>query len=194
MNRLTPTLEEGMEPSRLWWLVALVGLLSVAAGVILIARPSHSLKALAVVFGIFLLLDGIIELVRSLGSAENRGLSAIIGVLGIIVGIALVRHPVQGVNAIGLLVGIWLVAGGAIRFIKAIVAAMHPLLQIVLAGVEIAAGVVILGNPHIGYTTLALVTGIWLVINGIGMVVLGRAIRGAESTFTAPTSVQSTTR
>jgi Short repeat of unknown function (DUF308) len=73
----------------------LVGLLSVVAGGILVAKPSHSLATLAVVLGIFLLIDGIIELVISFGHAEaDRALAAIVGLLAIVIGL-LIRHPNQ---------------------------------------------------------------------------------------------------
>ena len=76
----------------------IVGLASLVAGIILVLQPSKSLATLAVVVGIFFLIDGIVELVRSFGSAvENRGLAAIIGVLGVIVGIILIRHPTNAV-------------------------------------------------------------------------------------------------
>ena len=48
-----------------WWLLALVGVLSIAAGIIILLKPSDSLATLAVIAGIFLLLDGIIELAAS---------------------------------------------------------------------------------------------------------------------------------
>ena len=50
-------------PTGGWWLLLLVGALSVVAGVILLFKPSDSLATLAVIAGIFLLLDGILELV-----------------------------------------------------------------------------------------------------------------------------------
>src|SRR5262249_40426124 len=47
---------EAADPSWGWWLLVLVGVVSVAAGVILVLKPSHSLATLSVVFGIFLLI------------------------------------------------------------------------------------------------------------------------------------------
>ena len=49
-----------------WWLLLLVGVLSIAAGIIILIKPGDSLATLAVIAGIFLLLDGILELVASL--------------------------------------------------------------------------------------------------------------------------------
>src|SRR5437868_4283419 len=42
-----------------WWLLMIVGLLSIAAGVIVLTKPSESLATLAVVIGIFVLANGI---------------------------------------------------------------------------------------------------------------------------------------
>jgi hypothetical protein len=53
---------------------------------------------------VFVLLDSLYELVTSL-FAERGAVGALLGVLGIVIGILLIRHPVHGVLAVGLLVG-----------------------------------------------------------------------------------------
>jgi uncharacterized membrane protein HdeD (DUF308 family) len=173
---------DAMDVTRGWWLFLVIGITSLVAGVILVLKPSHSLATLAVVFGIFLLIDGILELVQSFGdSVDNRGLAAIVGILGIIVGLILIRHPTHAVSAIGLLIGIWLVAAGVVRLVRAFALGAVTFLRIVIALLEIAVGIVIISDPHIGYATLAIILGIWLIINGIGMIALGVAIRSARS-------------
>ncbi|MBV8948311.1 MAG: DUF308 domain-containing protein [Solirubrobacterales bacterium] len=167
------------EPRFAWWLFLLVGLLSVVAGGILVAKPSHSLATLAVVMGIFLLIDGIIELVLSLGRSEaNRALAAIVGLLTIVVGILLIRHPTHAVNAIGLIIGIWLVAAGVMRLLRAGVTG--GLLRAAIAVLEIVVGVVVVSDPHIGYATLAILVGIWLIVNGLAWIGLGFVVRTAR--------------
>ena len=89
-----------------WWLLLIVGVLSMAAGVIILLKPSNSLATLAVIAGIFLLLDGILELASSfMHSTRNRGSAALLGVLSAIVGVLLIRHPISGVAAVALLIG-----------------------------------------------------------------------------------------
>lgn len=171
---------EARMPSWVWWVPLVVGALSVAAGVILVLKPSNSLATLAVIFGIFLLVDGIGELIASFGDrVENRTLAAILGVLAVVVGIALIRHPFHGVIAIGLLIGIWLVAAGVVRLIRALVVSARPVLGVLVAVLEVVIGIVIVSEPHIGYTTLAVITGIWLILSGIGTVALGMTLRRA---------------
>jgi uncharacterized membrane protein HdeD (DUF308 family) len=182
MQRVDLADDRASELAWAWWLMVLIGVVSLIVGVILLTEPSHSLQTLAVIVGIFLLLDGIVELIRSFGhSVENRALAAIVGVLGIIVGIALIRHPFHGVNAIGLLFGIWLVAAGVIRLVRALAVPGHRLLNLLIAGVDLVAGIVIVSNPHIGYTALAIIGGIWLIISGFGTIALGIALRSGPA-------------
>jgi hypothetical protein len=76
-----------------WWLIVLVGVLSILAGVIVLAEPGNSLATLAVIAGIYLLLDGILELIASfMRSTENRGLMALLGVLTAVIGVLLIRE------------------------------------------------------------------------------------------------------
>ncbi|HEY1592655.1 MAG TPA: DUF308 domain-containing protein [Solirubrobacteraceae bacterium] len=178
--RLVEADEGGSPPSWAWWVTLLVGLLSLAAGIILVFKPSNSLATLAVIFGIFLLIDGIAELVASIaGRVDNRALAAILGVLGIVIGIVLIRHPFHGVTAIGLLIGIWLVAAGVVRFVRSLAVGTRPVLGVLIALLEIFVGIAVVANPHIGYATLAILTGIWLILSGIGTIALGVEIRRA---------------
>ncbi len=172
---------DALEISQAWWLLIIVGIASLVAGAILVAKPSNSLATLAVVFGIFLLIDGIVELIESFGhSIENRGLAAVIGILGIVIGIILIRHPTHAVTAIGLLIGIWLVATGAVSLARAIATGSWGLLWLLIAVLKIAVGIAIVADPHIGYATLAVLSGIWLIVNGISAIVLGLGLRSVR--------------
>jgi PKD domain/Short repeat of unknown function (DUF308) len=103
-----------------WWLALLIGALSIVAGVIVILKPSNSLSTLAVILGIFILIDGIFEIAGTiLGETESRGLLAVIGTLSVIAGVLLISHPLGGVRAVALLLGIWLIAAGVVRLISA---------------------------------------------------------------------------
>jgi len=157
-----------------WWLVLLVGTLSVIAGVIILFKPSESLATLAVIAGIFVLVDGIVELTASFSrQTQSRGLVAVLGVLSAIVGILLIRHPISGVVAVALLIGIWLVAVGVVRLALAFEFREQRAWNIVVAAVEIIAGIVIVSSPDIGFATLAVLAGIAFILNGIGLLGLG---------------------
>jgi uncharacterized membrane protein HdeD (DUF308 family) len=167
------TNEEMYESTSAWWLFVLFGVVSIAAGVIVLAKPSNSLTTLAVIAGIFVLADGIFDLAVSLKRrTENRGLAALLGVLGVVVGVLLIRHPIGGVLAVALLIGIWLVAIGVVRLIGAF-DGEHRAWNLMVALIEMVAGIVIVSTPPIGFATLALLVGIAFIANGVGVFAIG---------------------
>jgi uncharacterized membrane protein HdeD (DUF308 family) len=166
--------EEVKELTWGWWLLALVGLLSVVAGVVILFKPGDSLATLAVIAGIFLLVDGILELASSFSRrTANRGMVAVFGVITAVVGVLLIRHPIGGVAAVALLIGLWLIAVGVIRFVTAFDEWEHRGWHALAGVLELIAGIVIVANPNIGFATLAVLVGIGFILNGFAMAALG---------------------
>ena len=91
-------------------------------------------------------------------------------------GILLIRHPSGAVTAIGLLIGIWMVAAGVVRLVRALVVGRRPVLGVLVALLEVLVGIAIVSDPHIGYATLAVLIGIWLILSGLGTIAIGVAI------------------
>jgi uncharacterized membrane protein HdeD (DUF308 family) len=170
-----------------WWLVLLAGVISIAVGVALLLKPGDSLETLAVIAGIFVLVDGLIELAASLfHGTQSRGMVALLGVLSVIVGVLLIRHPISGITAIALLIAIWLIAAGVVRIVAAF-EVDGPRGWGIFAGlVAMAAGTVIIVDPSIGYTTLALLAGIAFIAHGIGLSALGWGMRELRHEAAAP--------
>jgi uncharacterized membrane protein HdeD (DUF308 family) len=168
-----------------WWLSLLIGALAVVAGIIVLLKPSNSLTTLAVVSGILILVDGIVELVAAvIGGSENRGLMAVIGALSVIAGVLLIRHPLGGVKAVALVLGIWLIAAGVVRFVAALVVPGGRAWRICVALVLAIFGIIIVSSPHIGYATLALLTGVCFIGYGLAMLAVGwtmHAVRHAPA-------------
>ena len=172
MNMQSPA-EDVREATSAWWLLVLIGLLAIAAGVVVLLKPEHSLSTLAVISGIFVLASGIFDIAISFSRrTPNRGLAAVMGALSAVVGVLLIRHPIGGVLFVALLIGIWLIAVGVVRFVEAFDSDQR-FWQIVVAVIEIAAGVVIVATPPIGFATLALLTGIAFIVYGVAIFALG---------------------
>jgi uncharacterized membrane protein HdeD (DUF308 family) len=170
-----------------WWLLALVGVLSIAAGITILIKPGDSLATLAVIAGIFLLVDGILELAASLlNGTPSRGSLALLGVLTAIVGVLLIRHPIGGIAAVALLIGIWLIAVGLLRVIAAFDVDEDRGWNIFAGAVELLAGIVIVSDPNIGFATLALLVGIAFILNGMGMFALGWSLHTVRREVATP--------
>jgi uncharacterized membrane protein HdeD (DUF308 family) len=175
------TAEQAHAIATVWWVPLVLGLLSAAAGVIVLIKPDNSLKAITVVIGIFILLDGIMQVYMGLRHrVENSTMVALIGVLDLIIGIILIRHPIAGVTAVAILIGIWLAAAGVLRLIVAFETQGDRLGAILVGGIELIAGIVIIANPNIRLATLAVLVGIAFILNGIALIVLAIGMRSLK--------------
>ena len=93
----------------LWKAKLASGLIALALGVVVLVWPGPSILVAAVLFGLFLVLSGIIELVFALTldvSVGNRILLLISGALSLILGVLAFRHFGQGYAV--LLLAIWI--------------------------------------------------------------------------------------
>ena len=161
-----------------WWLLLLLGVLGIVAGIVVLLVPNDSLATLAVVSGVFLLVDGVFELVSALGrGVEHRGLLVVVGLLSIIAGVILVRHPFGAVVAFALLVGLWLITIGILRVFEAFSTPERRGWSLVVALLEVIAGVVIVAVPDIGLATLAVFIGISFILRGVAMCAVGWGLR-----------------
>jgi len=109
--------------ARNWWLFLLRGLAAIAFGVLSLIWPGLSLVTLVLLFGAYSLADGVFALAAAIvgrGNAELRWWLALVGLLGIAVGIATFLWP--GLTALTLLYFIagWVVATGLLQIIGAI--------------------------------------------------------------------------
>lgn len=176
-----------LELARAWWLILITGILCIAAGIIVLAAPDISLATLAVVAGVFLLIDGIVDVLGSLSKqAEHRGVLALLGILTVVVGVVLVRHPGTAIVAIALLIGIWLIARGIVHFIEAFLTVDGRAWMLLVAAVELVAGIVIVSAPGIGVATLAILVGIAFILRGILSCVLAFALRNVKKALSEP--------
>jgi uncharacterized membrane protein HdeD (DUF308 family) len=179
--------DEGRTATWGWWLLVLTGAISIVAGVIILFKPGDSLETLAVIAGIFLLVDGLLELTAALfQGTQSRGMVALLGVLTAIVGVLLIRHPIAGVAAVALLIGIWLITIGVVRFVAAFEVAEARGWNIVVGLIELIAGIAIIVDPEIGFATLALLVGIAFILNGMGLTALGWGLRELRREVAAP--------
>src|ERR671920_271307 len=97
--------------SRNWWLVALRGLAAIVFGVLAFVWPAITLWALVLLFGAYMLVEGIFAIVaavRAAGREARWWLLLIEGVLGVLAG--LVGFLLPGITALAV---VYLVAAGA---------------------------------------------------------------------------------
>ncbi|HLY13131.1 MAG TPA: HdeD family acid-resistance protein [Candidatus Limnocylindrales bacterium] len=173
--------------ARNWWLVEIRGVAAIAFGVLAFVWPGLTLLVLVTLFAAYMLIDGVALLV-SLRRAEpattgHRLTVAVMGILGVAVGIATIFWP--GITALALLylVAFWAITLGLTQVIAAIRLRreISGELWFVIGGLlTIAFGVLILAFPGTGLLSLIWLVGIWAIVFGITNLVLAWRLRGVH--------------
>jgi uncharacterized membrane protein HdeD (DUF308 family) len=158
----------------LWWLFALFGVVTLGVGVFFVVSPHETLSTFTVIAGIFLLVDGVLAILGSIfGKGDARGLLALIGVLSAIAGLVLVKKPFDTLVAFTVIVGIWFVVAGGVRFVVALASREGRGGNLLSAIFDLIAGIVILSWPDLSLSTLAVIIGIALILRGLFFIASG---------------------
>ncbi len=166
------------------WLLSF-GVLTLLAGVAAVAWPGPTVIAIAVLFGIQLVVAGIFQFVGAFAGSDLTGgvrvMSAVLGLLAFVVGLYAVRHVLVTVVALALLLGIFWVVNGFVEIFNALAGRDNPHRGWTgfMGVLSILAGIVVLAYPGITLVTLALVLGVWLIIYGVMEIGLAFRVRSA---------------
>lgn len=161
-----------------WWLFLLIGLVSTIAGVLAIAYPDLTLLAIGIFAGVSLLFLGSMDIVDAIaGTPESRALSTIVGVLSLLAGLICLRRPGESLLAIVIVLGIYLVVAGVIRFVRSFSEREDRALLMAMAILDVILGILILSLPGLSLVTLAVLFAISLLAHGIFSIILAFRLR-----------------
>ncbi len=174
----TSAVRELRDLSSLWWLLALFGVVTLGVGIFFVVSPDETLSTFTVIAGIFLLIDGVLAILGSIiGKGEGRGLLALIGVLSVIAGLVLIKKPFDTLVVFALIIGVWFVVAGIVRFVTAIASPEGRGGNILVSIFDLIAGIVILSWPDLSLKTLAVILGIVLIVRGMIFIAAGFELR-----------------
>jgi len=163
-----------------WQATLVAGIVTLILGLIVSFHPSTSLNVIAVLIGLLLIISGVFHLIRMFSSAEShRVWLGISGLLLITLGVVLVRHLHLTVAVIGLIVGIsWIVQG-----LSALAVSLGGELRegrgwwIFFGIVSLIGGIVVTAFPTNSVTVLAVLVGIWFIVEGLLEIISAFMIR-----------------
>ncbi len=175
-----PELEAVRAVAKAWWLGLIVGLITLAGGIVLVAYPGPTLTVIALLVGIELLIGGLFLIVGALGHpAGSRVWGVLGGSLAVIAGVIVLRHPSGSILVVALAVGIYLILSGVLRLVGAFETREGRGWLVFAALIDLVLGIVIVSWPCFGITTLAIVLGIVLIVRGLALIVIAFALRAA---------------
>lgn len=165
-----------------WWLFLLRGLAAIAFGVIALFMPGVGLATLVILYGAYAFADGVMALVAAFSGEmkDKRWWLALIGVLGLAVGVLTLMMP--GVTALVLLyfIGFWSIAIGVMQIIGAIQVRKEIDNEwwLVAGGVlSVLFGLIIIVMPGAGALGLVWAIATFAIIYGVTLVALSFRLR-----------------
>ncbi|MEU9212703.1 HdeD family acid-resistance protein [Streptomyces sp. NPDC048415] len=165
-----------------WQTVLVAGIAALVLGVMVLVWPGASLLAAGVLFGLYLLVSGVLQLAAAFGThaaTSLRVMAFISGAVSILLGLFCFRGAMQSILLLALWIGIgWLFRG----ITQTLAAASDPSVpargwQVFLGIVSFLAGIVLIVSPFASVAVLTLVGGWWLVAVGIAEIVTAIRIR-----------------
>ncbi|MFD0331854.1 HdeD family acid-resistance protein [Streptacidiphilus monticola] len=153
------------------------------AGVIMLSWPEETLRVLAIIIGLQLLGTGLWRFVTAFShdraDGGSRVLYILLSLLAVLAGVLVLRHQLQTVGVLALIVGAYWLIGGLVTAFVAIGSRglPHRGLLLFLAGLGVVAGIVVLAYPVGTAVALARLLGLWLVLLGGFELIVAVAMR-----------------
>ncbi|MGX9790328.1 HdeD family acid-resistance protein [Mycobacterium sp. MMS18-G62] len=158
----------------LWKSMLGMGVVSLLLGIVILVWPGISISVAGALFGAYLLLSGIAQVIFAFSldvSGGERLLLFVSGGLSLVLGVLAFRHLGQGYAI--LLLAIWVGVGFMFQGVaETALAISYPALpgrgwHIFLGITSVIAGLVVLAWPFDSIVVLAVVAGAWLVALGV---------------------------
>ncbi|WP_329198829.1 MULTISPECIES: HdeD family acid-resistance protein [unclassified Streptomyces] len=161
-------------------------------GILVLVWPHETLHILAVIIGLQLLAAGVFRFVTAFSHGQEGGgrlAGVLVALLALLAGVLVLRHPMQTIGALSLILGVfWLLTGVLTAYVAiADRGIAHRGLFFGLGALGTVAGIVVLCFPVDSAVALTRLLGLWLVLLGVFEVVLAFALRSAtRSNRSAP--------
>jgi uncharacterized membrane protein HdeD (DUF308 family) len=178
-----------------WQATVVLGVITLVLGLIVTFYPSATLNVISALFGLLLIASGLFHLIRVFGGNEaHRVWMGISGLLLLVIGVVMLRHLHLTVALIGLIIGItWIVQGVIGLIVSFSGGAREGRGWWIFFGIfSLIGGIVIVAVPTESVKVLAVLIGIWFIIQGLFEIAGGLRIRqavrrtqGTDATVTA---------
>jgi uncharacterized membrane protein HdeD (DUF308 family) len=170
------------ETSNIWWAFLLQGLAGIVLGLMLITNPGATVIVMVQFLGFFWLFGGVMSLVRMFVDRATPWIwSLLSGLLGVLAGLIVLRHPLLAALTVPTVIVIVLGVEGLIMGVVEIIGGFKGggFGMFIIGALNIVIGLLLLSSPVAAAIAVPLVFGILLLIQGVGLVVWAFRVRSA---------------
>jgi len=171
-----------------WWLTMAGAAASVVLGIMVVAWPRATLLVGAMLFGVWLLIHGVIHVVNAVTATAVdvavRALTGVLGILFIVAGVVCLRNVLVSLLAVATVIGATWLIGGIVALVSALSGQHSDATRWVVVALGVAmvlGGLVVLLWPGPSLATIVYLNGIWLIVIGAVQLVLALRTRPAAA-------------
>jgi uncharacterized membrane protein HdeD (DUF308 family) len=181
--------------ARNWWSLVLRGVVAILVGIVTFAWPGITVGALVLLFGAYALLDGILSLTgawKASRAHERWGALVLEGIAGLVAAAITVLWPGITTVALVYVIAAWALVTGVFEIAAAVRLRQYIAGEwlLILSGIaSILFGFLAIVLPLAGALAIALGIGIYAVVFGTLLIVLGFKLRNWSRTVHAGTSI-----
>lgn len=175
--------------ARHWWTLAVRGLVAILFGVMAFAWPRITLTVLLLLFGAYVLVDGVFAIIAAISAPKELRrwwMLLIEGLIGVAIGVLTFFWPAITALALLWLIALWAVLTGIFEIGTAI--QLRKLVEgewlLILSGaLSVLFGLLLVALPSAGVLAVIWIIGAYAVIFGILLVTLAFRMRNFGKTI-----------
>jgi uncharacterized membrane protein HdeD (DUF308 family) len=177
-----------------WGSMLALGIIMFVLGVLALALPGATILAITIILAIQLFVLGVYQLVQTFraddAGAGMRTLYALTGALSILVGMLVLRDPLQTAVILAVLIGAWWIVSGVVDVVTSIAGGEQPARwwRLGMGVVSLVAGIVVLAAPGMSLRVLEILLAVWLMVYGIMAAVAALSVRSYARRHLAETA------
>lgn len=159
-------------PGFLWWLALLRGIALLIIGVLMLTATGITLFMLLTFLGVYWLIGGIFDLVEMFLDRTQWGWTLFTGVIGILAGLVIVRHPlwaqIMVPTTLAWVLGAFGIAIGMVTLLRAASGAGWG--GAIIGVVSLLLGAILLLNPRFSAFVLVYVAATCAMVGGVASI------------------------
>lgn len=176
------TASASTQQSNIWWLFLLHGIAAIILGLAFITAPGATLVLAITFLGFYWLIGGVLSLVRMFVDRAVPWIwSLLSGIIGIIGGLVVLRHPLLAAvtvpTVLVIVIGVEGLILGAVQLVEGFKGG--GIGSFLLGAINIVIGLILLGSPAAAGLAVPLVFGVLLLAQGVALVLWAFRVRAA---------------
>lgn len=171
---------------RAWIWSVVRGALAIVFGIVALVWPTQTAVVIAVLVGIFALVDGVVDLIEAIRYRGTPGLGVrvVLGVTSLVLGLIILLWPKTSLAVLAILFAIWWILIGALQIVANLQirrqAGSTWVWGTIAGALAVIFGIIVLFTPKVGVITVIWIVGIWAILFGLLLLFLGFQLRKAS--------------